>query len=138
MRDGEKKEEREEIRLIVDRINNAWVKGKPDEMAKFFHRDMVIAEPGFSRVGSGRESCVKSYEDFTSAAEVRDFKTSEYMVYTWGETATVSYAFEIDYEMEGKEHHDRGHDLFVFSREGEKWQAVWRTIIPAQEKKPSQ
>jgi hypothetical protein len=28
------------------------------------------------------------------------------------------------------EHHDEGHDLFVFTRERGKWFAVWRTIIP--------
>ena len=32
--------------------------------------------------------------------------------------------------MKGESFKDAGRDLFVFIREGGKWQAVWRTLIP--------
>ena len=68
----------DEIRELIQRLNDAWVKGQPGQLASFFREDIVI--------GAER------------------FKAS-------------------------------GRDLFVFIRQNDRWQAVWRTMIIPQEEK---
>ncbi|UCC39332.1 MAG: nuclear transport factor 2 family protein [Candidatus Aminicenantes bacterium] len=121
---------REEIRELLSNISKAWTKGHPEELEGFFHEEMVITGPGFKGGGRGKSECVKSYKDFITHATIREVKESEHMIDVWGSTAVASYRFEIDYEVGGERHNDAGHDLFVFAREGGKWLAVWRTIIP--------
>ncbi len=34
--------DREELRLLLSKINEAWLKGRPEELNEYFHSDMVI------------------------------------------------------------------------------------------------
>jgi uncharacterized protein (TIGR02246 family) len=121
---------REEIRHLVKSINDAWVAGHLEELESYFHQDMVIAQPGSGARGTGRQACVDSYREFTSHAIVGELKESNHHIDIWGDTAVVSYRFELDYQMSGQEHHDSGVDLFVFARKNGRWLAVWRAILP--------
>jgi len=121
---------REEIRKLLGNISDTWIKGRPEELEEYFHEEMVIAGPGFKGGGRGKTECVQSYKDFVTHAAIRNVKESDHLIDVWGDTAVASYRFEIDYELNGQEHHDVGHDLFVFARQEEKWLAVWRTVIP--------
>jgi len=122
--------EREEIRRILKKINDAWVKGPSEDLAEYFHEDMVIAGPGLEESGKGRPACTASYEEFTRVAAIKDFEESELNIHIWNDTAVAHYKFTIAYEMEGRDHLDSGCDLFVFNKSEGKWIAVWRTILP--------
>jgi hypothetical protein len=124
-----------EIRHMLKRINDAWVKGRTDDLEEFFHEQMVIAHPGSGSQGRGRQACVESYRTFTSQATVRRLKESHHHIDVWDDTAVATYRFELDYEMKGETHRDVGTDLFVFVRQQNKWRAVWRTIIPQGEER---
>ena len=121
---------REEIRLLLRSINQAWTQGRPEDLAPYFRDDMVIVGPGFQGRTEGKQACIESYKEFISQATIRDYEESEIVVDVWGETAVASYHFEIDYEMGGTEYHDTGYDLFVFVREGGLWRVAWRTLVP--------
>lgn len=123
-------DERDAWNLIRD-ANEAWVEGAPGELTEYFHPDMVIAGPDLAPVGRGREAAVASYEDFCRAADVIDFLELEPSVQVVGDTAIVSYAFRIEYEMEGERHLETGRDLFVLARGDDGWLAVWRAVLTA-------
>jgi uncharacterized protein (TIGR02246 family) len=125
----------DEIRELIKQLNDAWVKGQPGELARFFPEDIVMALPGFAQRIEGRDACVASYEDFCSQASILDLKLAEPMIDVFGDTAVAAYAFEISYEMGGERFKDSGRDLFVFIRQDDRWQAVWRTMIVPQEEK---
>ena len=118
----------EEIRRLVKTINEAWLRGRPEELAAYFHADMVIVPPGFSGRAEGRGACVQGYKDFVIQAKVREYKDAEPSIDLWGDTAVATYSWEIAYEMNGQDFREAGWDVFVFLRENAKWQAVWRTI----------
>ena len=120
---------REEIRRLVKKINAAWLHGRPEELAPYFHEDMVIVPPDFRRRAKGREACVASYKDFVSQAKVREYKDSEPDIDLWGNTAVATYSWEIAYEMKKESYRESGWDVFVLVREHARWLAVWRTII---------
>lgn len=126
---------RDELRQVIERMNETWGKGHPEQLGSFFSDDIVIVAPDFVHRAKGRGAAVASYVDFCSQAIIRDLKIGETSIDLFGNTAVATYGYEISYEMGGEQFNDTGRDLFVFIRENDKWQAVWRTMIIAQEEK---
>ena len=124
--------EHQEIGELIRRMNDTWVKGHPEELASFFHEDIVMVHPDFSQQTEGREACVASYADFCAQAAIQDLKLGELTINVFGDAAVATYSYEIAYEMGGERFNDEGRDIFVFTRAGGKWQAVWRTMIVSQ------
>jgi ketosteroid isomerase-like protein len=125
--------EQQEITRALHGLNQAWVKGHPDQIANYLHASVVFASPDLRQRMFGREDCVASYAEFCTRAKIHSFNESAYVVDVIGDTAVVTYEFEIHYEMNEKTHRETGHDLFVFTREGGEWKAVWRTIVGLKE-----
>ena len=46
-----------------------------------------------------------------------------------GDTAVASFTYEMVYERSGKRSRATGRDLWVFTRYGSEWIAVWRTML---------
>jgi hypothetical protein len=126
--------DRERVRLLVQQINSAWRNGRPEELHQYFHEDMVIVGPDLRELGKGRGPCVKSYQDFIAATTVHDYKESEPVIDVCGRTAVATYNWEIAYELNGQVLRETGQDLFVFGLENDRWQAVWRALLPSTRK----
>jgi uncharacterized protein (TIGR02246 family) len=120
--------DREEVRQLLKRISDAWRTGQPGKLHEYFHEDMVIVGPGYREMGTGREACVQSYEEFLRNATIQEYKESEPVVRAWGNTAIATYDWEMAYEMNGRAGREVGTDLFVFGRENDRWVAIWRAI----------
>jgi uncharacterized protein (TIGR02246 family) len=131
MTPAEPSKDREAVRSLIQRINDTWRQGHPEELAEYFHPDMVTVLPGFSGHVEGRAACVQSYVDFLGSATVHEYAESDHHIDVWGDTAVASYRFVMTWEMGGKHYREAGHDLFVFSREHGHWRAVWRTLQSA-------
>src|SRR5713226_8717749 len=116
-------------------MNDAWVKGEFEQLSSFFREDIAMVHPDFVQRTEGREACVASYMDFARQAAILDFKLGEPSIDVFGNTAVATYAYEISYEMGGERFKDTGRDLFVFIRQNDRWQAVWRTMIISQKEK---
>lgn len=121
--------DQQEIRRILRSLNQAWVSGEPEQMANFFHPQVVFVSPDLHTRMQGREACVATYKEFCDHAKVLSFSESEAAIEVWGTTAVALYHFEIRYEMNQQALHETGQDLFVFAREDGEWKAVWRTIL---------
>jgi hypothetical protein len=119
-----------DITRILEDINGCWLEGHPERLEDYFHQDMVIAALGQKVGGRGREACVQSYRGFIDQATIIYYRESDRTIDVCGDTAVACYRFEMSYRMNDQQHHDVGYDLFVFSRQEERWWAVWRTIIP--------
>jgi uncharacterized protein (TIGR02246 family) len=120
----------EEIARVLRAINAAWTGGDAEAMRQYLDERIVMAQPGFEERLVGRQACIESYEDFARQARVHSYVESQTTVDVMGDTAVASYRFAIDYAMGDKQHHEAGHDLFVFARSDGRWRAVWRTLIP--------
>ncbi|MEK6321765.1 MAG: nuclear transport factor 2 family protein [Acidobacteriota bacterium] len=122
----------EEVWQLIQQLNDAWAKGRPEELASFFREDIVMVHPDFTQRTEGRDACVASYVDFCSQAAITGLTLGEISVDVFGDTAVATYAYEISYELGGERFDDKGRDIFVFSRDKNRWQAVWRTMIISQ------
>lgn len=121
-------EEQQSIRMLLKNINEAWMKGNPENMNEYFHEEVMFVGQDFQELGKGREACIRSYKDFTSNATVHEFKVSDPHINIWENTAVAAYQFEIVYEMSGENYREEGWDTFVFSRKENRWMAVWRRM----------
>ncbi len=118
-----------QITAIVNAINNAWLKDQSEELARYFHEEIVIVAPGFMQRSEGRAACIQSYRDFNRQARIHSFSSTECTVDQWDSTAVATSEFTIAYEMNGQRYDEKGRDLIVFARANDSWLAVWRTIL---------
>ena len=117
---------RDEVVDAVRRINDAWLEGRPEDVTQDLDEDVVFVAPGFARRAEGRDAAVQSYRDFLASATIGQFTESDLSVDVWGDTAVASHRYEIEWTAKGKQHRDRGHDLFVFRRAAGTWRAAFR------------
>jgi ketosteroid isomerase-like protein len=126
--------ERDAVTDTLQRINDAWLNGRAIDMLPLVHPEVVVVLPGFSGRVIGRDAFVASYGDFAAQARVFNYDENEHVVDVFGDTAIVSYRYEIEYEIAERWQRDTGRDFFVFNRQPDGcWQVVWRTVIPEPE-----
>ncbi len=123
-----------EVWRVVEAINLAWANAQWDTLEELFDENCVFAVPGFAQRLKGRAATIGSYKDFIEQSVVHELKELEPAVDVDGDVAVATYRFEITWDMQGKKYVGTGHDLFVFRRANGNWCAVWRTLIPGEEK----
>ena len=119
-----------EIRQTVERINEASRKGNIEALKKFCHENVVIVPPGFVQRGEGRDTYLKSVDDFCAQGTVHEYKELSMKIDVFGDVAIVYYSYETKWEMEEKTFNEKGNDVMVLSRTEGKWLLIWRTLIP--------
>jgi ketosteroid isomerase-like protein len=118
-----------ELAGLVHEINEAWLGGDLGWLRRHFHPEIVMVAPGFKERVQGADACVRSFEDFLTTAEVRDFRESELVAEAFGPAAVASFRFEIVYALDGRDYRESGRDIWVFARDPDGWKAVWRTQV---------
>lgn len=118
-----------ELNSMVKEINSAWQEERFEDLMEYFHEDIVISGPNFEGGEKGRRACIKSFKQFLEAAEIHQYNESDFNSLVWDNTAVVHYAFDMSYSIKGQKFRDKGFDLYVFSKENNKWKAIWRTLI---------
>ena len=81
------------------------------------------------------------FVDFCQHATVDEFREHDLQVDVTGDTAVVSFAYEMVYERYGERYRATGRDLWVFAKQGKDWLVVWRAMFdlaenPAQRAAP--
>jgi len=129
MANEQQADEREEIRTLLGKISAAWRQGRLEELAEYFHDDMVIRGPELKEMGRGRDVCVGSYKDFMSQATVQELKESDPEIDVWGDAAVTVSSWEMKYATGGASYHESGREMFVFTRKARRWLAVCRAVL---------
>jgi len=110
-------------------INEAWLAGRVDAMAPLLHPEIVMVFPGFAGKIQGREELLAGFRDFCEHATVHEFREHDHQVDAIGDTAVLSFRYEMLYERSGKRNRATGRDLWVFQKLEQTWTAVWRTML---------
>ncbi len=121
--------ERESVAAVMERINRAWLDRRPADLPALFHPDLTMALPGFVGRVQGRQALVAGFEDFCTQATVEDYRENNHQVDVVGDTAVVSFDYQMVYERSGQRNRATGRDLWVFAWDGGRWLAVWRTML---------
>lgn len=121
---------REEVRRTVAALSAAWQGRDYDALAQFFAKHVVFAFPGFSARLQGAHAVIESYREFMDRVTLTAYREDAAMIDVWGDTAVVTYRWEMAWLAGGVPNHEAGHDVFVLQRPaaGAPWRAVWRTM----------
>jgi hypothetical protein len=123
-------DERDAVAATLRRINDAWTVRDPAEMAHELHDRVAFVQPGFASRLDGRDAAIEGYREFLGSAILHSYTEHDLAIDVVGDTAVAVYRYEIDWEQDGVRHLETGHDLFVFTRADDAWQAAWRTVVP--------
>jgi ketosteroid isomerase-like protein len=113
-----------EIWKTLKDLNNTWIKGNPDELKNYFHTDMVAITPTDKKRREGREACMADWTEFSRTAKIHSWKEIDPKIQIYGNTAVVTYYFEISFERGGQNIDFGGRDMYVFVMEGNRWWAI--------------
>jgi hypothetical protein len=121
------------VRDAIAAINQAWRSGRVSDMIPYLHQDIVMTFPGFAGSVVGRDKLIAGFEEFCTNARVLEYTESDHQVEVVGNTAVVSYQFNMVYERPEYRERSQGRDLWVFQWSSDRWVAVWRTMLELSE-----
>jgi ketosteroid isomerase-like protein len=125
--------DRKDASEAMDRINQVWLHGDIADLETLMHPDVVMVFPGFAGSVRGRNELIAGFHDFRNSAAIRDFRDEDRLVNVAGNTAVVSFRYEMLYERSGDRFRATGRDLWVFQKQTGMWIAVWRTTLDMDE-----
>jgi hypothetical protein len=114
-------------------INRAWLEGRTDDLPAFIHPDVTMVFPGFEGRVKGREAVIAGFVDFCTHAKIHEYREDDFQADVVGDTAVVTFRYEMVYERSGEKYRANGRDLWVFTRPAGDWLAVWRTMLDPSE-----
>ena len=117
----------------MKRINQAWLKGRIADLGKHLHEDIIMVMPGFSGGIQGKEKLLDGFRDFVENSTVHNFREKDQQVDVVGDTAVVTFRYEMEYTREDHRYSATGRDMWIFCKQNEDWIAVWRTMMDVQE-----
>ncbi len=115
---------KKEIWATVRAMNDAWTKGNPDDLAKFFHRDMVAITATDRNRLDGGIACIAAWKGFCNTARIHRWEEVDPVIHVYGNSAVVAYNFDMSFDMGGKTINMGGRDMFFFVKENGSWWAV--------------
>ncbi len=131
--DGGVSEEPEGNRVwaVVERFNAAWLRGEPERAVDVFAEDAVMVAPGLTARIEGREAIVQSVVRYVQQATTKSFDVVDAMIDVMGETAVVTYTFDVEYVVGGGDAvRERGQETLVLHELSDGWKIRWRAQVP--------
>jgi ketosteroid isomerase-like protein len=124
---------REDAATAMRQINQTWLDGQVQDLAPMVHSEIVMVFPNFAGRMQGREDFLAGFRDFRQNATIQEFRELDHQVDVAGDTAVVTFRYDMIYERSGKRYRSTGRDLWVFQSQGKAWIAVWRTMLDMEE-----
>lgn len=121
---------KQEIWSTVRAMNDAWTKGNPDDLSKFFHQNMVAITATDRNRLDGGAACIAAWKRFCDAARIHRWEEIDPTIEVYGSSAVVAYYFDMSFDMGGQTINMGGRDMFFFVKEGERWWAVADQFSP--------
>jgi hypothetical protein len=119
----------DDVHEAMERIQSAWRENRARDMIPHLHPDVTMALPGFTGVIKGRHILVTSFVEFSKSSKVILYSESDHEVQVVGDTAVVTFEFEMTYERGDYRGLSKGRDFWIFARDDDRWLAVWRTMM---------
>ena len=124
---------REDAATAMRQINQAWIDGRVEDLAPLVHPEIVMVFPNFAGRIQGREDFLAGFRDFCRNASVQEFREHDQRVDVAGDTAVVTFRYDMVYERSGERYSATGRDLWVFQKQGKSWIAIWRAMLDMEE-----
>jgi len=120
----------QEVWETVRKLNDCWTKSDGKELVHYFHESMVAITPVDRLRREGKQNCIDGWVGFAASTKILYWKEIDPQIHIYGNTAVVTYYFDMAFEMNGKTIKSDGRDMFVFVKENGKWWAVADQFSP--------
>lgn len=114
----------QEIWTTLRALNDAWTKGHPQHLVEYFHPKMVAITPVDRLRRDGTAACIAGWQGFAESTRILSWREIDPLIRVFGNSAVVSYYYEIRFEMDGTVIEQGGRDLFFLVCEDGRWWAV--------------
>ena len=115
---------KDEVLAHVKALNETWTKGDGSALRNYFHPNMVAITATDQDILYGRDACLESWQAFARSAQIRRWEEIEPQVQLYGDTAIVTYYYDMAFDMDGENYAMGGRDMFVLVKENGRWWAV--------------
>lgn len=118
---------KEEVWATIQALNRLWtIENRADDLAQYFHKNMVAISATDRLRLEGREACVAAWKNFTQSAKIYSWKEFDPRIELFGNNtfAIVTYYFDLSFETGGQIVKMGGRDMFALVNEDGKWWAV--------------
>ena len=119
-----------EVWKTLRNLNDCWTKADGKDLVQYFHEQMVAITPTDRLRREGRDACVAGWMAFAQCAKIHHWREIDPRIQIFGDTAIVSYYFDMSFDMGGPTLQMGGRDLFTFVKESGKWWAVADQFSP--------
>ena len=110
---------KDEVLAHVKALNETWTKGDGSALRNYFHPNMVAITATDQDILYGRDACLGSWQAFARSAQIRRWEEIEPQVQLYGDTAIVTYYYDMAFDMDGRKL-CHGRARHVRAREGER------------------
>lgn len=131
---GANEAEQKQIWDVIKSLNQAWIDKKTDEFKNYFHPQMISIQPEIAERLAGGETCIESWTDFSRKTEVISFEEKDPLIQIYGDTAIVTYYYNLQFESQGKKKTVSGRDMTTLVKENGKWLIVADHFSPYPQK----
>lgn len=121
---------KQEVWKTLRELNDCWTKDDGAGLVNYFHKDIVAITATERERLMGRDACVAGWMGFAKAATIHHWKEIDPQITLFGDTAVVTYYFDMSFDMGGQTIKMGGRDMFVFVKENGKWLAVADQFSP--------
>lgn len=115
---------RRDVWTTLRKLNDCWTKSDGKDLVHYFHPNMVALTPSDRLRREGRDACVAGWVGFAAQARIHHWREIDPQIQLYGDTAIVSYYFDMSCDIGGQTLHLTGRDLFTFVKENGRWWAV--------------
>jgi ketosteroid isomerase-like protein len=121
---------KQEVWKTLRELNDCWTKDDGAGLVNYFHKDIVAITATERERLMGRDACVAGWMGFAKAANIHYWKEIDPQITLFGDTAIVTYYFDMSFDMGGQTIKMGGRDMFVFVKENGQWWAVADQFSP--------
>ena len=113
-----------EVIAFIKALNETWTKGDGSGLAEYFHPRMVAITATDQDILYGRNACLELWQSFAQSAQIHRWEELEPDVKFYGDTAIVTYYYDMSFDMDGERYDMGGRDMLVLVKENGRWWAV--------------
>jgi hypothetical protein len=114
----------QEVWKTVLELNDCWTKGDGSRLVDYFHPRMVAITPTTRERIFGQKACVAGWMEFAKTAKTHYLKEIDPQIELFGNTAVVTYDFDMSFDMHGQTITMSGRDMLTLVKENDKWWVV--------------
>jgi hypothetical protein len=108
-------------------MNRCWTSGNlldVEKLSDYFHDEMVAITATDKYRLEGKEACFNSWKSFAQSTKIEFWKEHDPKIQIYGNTAVVTYYFDMSFDMAGQTIKMGGRDMFTLIKENNRWMVV--------------